>query len=377
MDKFYYLITEGMKNVWRHKMTAFTAIISLFISLFIVGLLATAGDNTHKVLHYLRSKYKFEVFFKQDVSNEQAVGLIHQLKKIKGVRTATIIEKEDAVRIFKDQFGEDIIDILGYNPLPVSAVVNLSRTSRDLIRVEPIIKKIRSIGRVEDVRYQGNLIKKIERNYSRVIDRFPYLAGIVIILAVLIIYNTVKLSVYSRKELIRSLQMIGASRMFIKLPFIIEGVFIGLISSLLVYPALLGSVKAINYIFNNFTSNDSRNFWIFASTNFIPSFKDSLVAFDESSIRSRSFMIGINPLITFSPSYVSNADNSSAFRRRKLSNSALSRRCLSCVFSNCISNDLTISLSFESCLETLALAVFELDFLFDSFFNVFGTIHPK
>jgi len=254
MDKFYYLITEGMKNVWRHKMTAFTAIISLFISLFIVGLLATAGDNTHKVLQYLRSKYKIEVFFKQDVSNEEAVGLIHQIKKIKGVRTATIIEKEDAVRIFKDQFGEDITDILGYNPLPVSAVVNLSRTSRDLIRVEPIIKKIRSIGKVEEVRYQGNLIKKIERNYSRVIDRFPYLAGIVIILAVLIIYNTVKLSVYSRKELIRSLQMIGASRMFIKLPFIIEGVFIGLISSLLVYPALLGSVKAINYIFTNFTS---------------------------------------------------------------------------------------------------------------------------
>jgi cell division transport system permease protein len=219
-----------------------------------VGLLATAGNNTHKVLQYLRSKYKIEVFFKQDVSNEEAVGLIHQLKKIKGVRTATIIEKEDAVRIFKDQFGEDIIDILGYNPLPVSAVVNLSRTSRDLIRVEPIIKKIRSIGQVEDVRYQGNLIKKIERNYSRVIERFPYLAGIVIILAVLIIYNTVKLSVYSRKELIRSLQMIGASGMFIKLPFIIEGVFIGLISSLLVYPALLGSVKGINYIFANFTS---------------------------------------------------------------------------------------------------------------------------
>ena len=107
MDKFYYLITEGMKNVWRHKMTAFTAIMSLFISLFIVGLLATAGDNTHKVLQYLRSKYKIEVFFKQDVSNEEAVGLIHQIKKIKGVRTATIIEKEDAVRIFKDQFGGD------------------------------------------------------------------------------------------------------------------------------------------------------------------------------------------------------------------------------------------------------------------------------
>tara|TARA_Y100001949_G_C15985746_1_gene330492 strand:- start:1777 stop:2649 length:873 start_codon:yes stop_codon:yes gene_type:complete len=254
MDKFLYLLTEGVKNTWRHKMTAFTAIFSLFIALYIVGLLATAGNNTHKVLHYLRSKYKIEVFFKQDVSNEEAVGLIHRIKKIKGVRTATIIEKEDAMRIFKDQFGENITDILGYNPLPVSAVVNVDRTRRNLLRVEPIIKEIRTIDRVEEIRYQGNLINKIEMNYKRVSDRFPYFSGIIIFIAVLIIYNTIKLSVYSRRDLIRSLQLIGATRLFVKLPFIIEGIFIGLISVILVFPALMGTVKGVNYMVSNFTS---------------------------------------------------------------------------------------------------------------------------
>ena len=254
MDKFLYLLTEGVKNTWRHKMTAFTAIFSLFIALYIVGLLATAGNNTHKVLHYLRSKYKIEVFFKQDVSNEEAVGLIHRIKKIKGVRTATIIEKEDAMRIFKDQFGENITDILGYNPLPVSAVVNVDRTRRDPLRVEPIIKEIRTIDRVEEIRYQGNLINKIERNYKRVSDRFPYFSSIIIFIAVLIIYNTIKLSVYSRRDLIRSLQLIGATRLFVKLPFIIEGIFIGLISVILVFPALMGTVKGVNYMVSNFTS---------------------------------------------------------------------------------------------------------------------------
>jgi cell division transport system permease protein len=254
MDKILYLISEGLKNIWRHKMTAFTAVFSLFIALFIVGLLATAGDNTHKVLQYLRSKYKIEVFFKQDVTNEEAVGLIHKIKKLKGVRTATIIEKEDAVRIFKDQFGEDITDILGYNPLPVSAVVNLSRTSRELIKVEPIIKRIKSIGRVEEVRYQGNLIKKIEKNYKRAVDRFPYLAGAIVLIAILIIYNTVKMSVYSRRELIGSLQLIGASRLFVKTPFIIEGLFIGLFSAVLVFPALFGTIQGVNYLLNNFTT---------------------------------------------------------------------------------------------------------------------------
>ena len=254
MDKFLYLLTEGVKNTWRHKMTAFTAIFSLFIALYIVGLLATAGNNTHKVLHYLRSKYKIEVFFKQDVSNEEAVGLIHRIKKIKGVRTATIIEKEDAMRIFKDQFGENITDILGYNPLPVSAVVNVDRTRRNPLRVEPIIKEIRTIDRVEEIRYQGNLINKIERNYKRVSDRFPYFSSIIIFIAVLIIYNTIKLSVYSRRDLIRSLQLIGATRLFVKLPFIIEGIFIGLISVILVFPALMGTVKGVNYMVSNFTS---------------------------------------------------------------------------------------------------------------------------
>ena len=254
MDKFLYLLSEGVKNTWRHKMTTFTAVLSLFIGLYIVGILATAGNNTYKVLHYLRSKYKIEVFFKQDVSNEEAVGLIHRIKKIKGVRTATIIEKEDAMRIFKDQFGENITDILGYNPLPVSAVVNVDRTRKDPIRVEPIIKKIRTIDRVEEIRYQGNLINKIEKNYKRISDRIPYFSGIIIFIAVLIIYNTIKLSVYSRRDLIHSLQLIGATRLFVKLPFIIEGIFIGLISVILVFPALIGTVKGLNYMVSNFTS---------------------------------------------------------------------------------------------------------------------------
>ena len=145
-------------------MTALTAVFSLFIALYIVGIIATAGNNTHKVLHYLRSKYKIEVFFSQDVSNEKAVGFIHKIKKIEGVRTATIIEKEDAVRIFKDQFGENIVELLGYNPLPVSAVVNVTRNHRNFFNVEPIIKEIKSIPSVDEVRYQGNLINKIERN---------------------------------------------------------------------------------------------------------------------------------------------------------------------------------------------------------------------
>ena len=76
MDKFLYLVSEGLKNVWRHKMTTFTAVFSLFLALYFVGLLATAGENTKSILQYLRSKYKIEVFFKQNVDLKSAKNVI-------------------------------------------------------------------------------------------------------------------------------------------------------------------------------------------------------------------------------------------------------------------------------------------------------------
>lgn len=254
MYKAIYLFSEGIKNIWRHKMTALTAIISLSISLYIIGLLFLGEGNTYKILQYFRTKYKIEVFFNQEVGNEEAVGLIHKIKKIKGIRNVTIIEKEDAVRIFKDQFGENIVDVLGYNPLPVSAVVNLERNKKESINVEPIIKSIRNIKQINEIKYQGSLIRKIERNFKKISDRLPIISLSVTIIALLIIYNTIKLSIYSRKESIKTLELIGASRLFVKLPFIIEGVLLGLISVIIVIPSLIITIEAVNYLISNFST---------------------------------------------------------------------------------------------------------------------------
>ena len=253
MDKLFYLIIEGVKNTWRHKVTAFTAIFSLFISLYIIGIIAIAGDNSYKILQYLRSKYKIEVFFNEDLTSEEAIGVIHKIKKINGVKTATLIDKEDAIRIFKDQFGENIIDLLGYNPLPASSVVNIDRSIREPLKIEPIIQEIKSIKYVDEIRYQGSLIKKIEKNFNTISEYLPYFSAVVVLIIGIIIYNMIKVSIYSRRETIKSLQLIGASRIFIKLPFIFEGLLISMISVLLVSPALLVTVEGANYIIGNFT----------------------------------------------------------------------------------------------------------------------------
>ena len=254
MDKFLYLISEGLKNVWRHKMTTFTAVFSLFLALYFVGLLATAGENTKSILQYLRSKYKIEVFFKQNIDLKAAKEVSDLILEIKGVRSSTVINKDDAVRIFKDQFGEDILGILGYNPLPVSAVVNLKRNSEEVLDATPIVNKIKKMNGVEEVRYQGHLIKKIERTYARVMKIFPWVALVFISVAVLVIYNTVKLSIFSRKDLINSLKLIGATRLFIQMPFIFEGLIDGIIATIASVPLIIGTINGANYVINNFTS---------------------------------------------------------------------------------------------------------------------------
>ena len=254
MDKFLYLISEGLKNVWRHKMTTFTAVFSLFLALYFVGLLATAGENTKSILQYLRSKYKIEVFFKQNIDLSSAKKTSESILDIKGVRSSTVINKEDAVRIFKDQFGEDILGILGYNPLPVSAVVNLKRNSEQLLDATPIVNKIKKMNGVEEVRYQGHLIKKIERTYARLMKIFPWVALVFIFVAVLVIYNTVKLSIFARKDLIISLKLIGATRLFIQMPFIFEGLIDGIIATIVSIPLIIGTINGANYVIDNFTS---------------------------------------------------------------------------------------------------------------------------
>ena len=227
-----FLISEGLKNLWRHKLTAFTAVFSIFLTLTLAGSLIIVSDNTGKIIEYLRDKYKIEVFFKQNISNERIEEVVREFKSIKGVRSTTIITKIDAKKIFKSQFGENVLDIVGYNPLPASCVINLVKDQKDKLNIRPIIDRLRKFSEVDEVNYQGRLINRIESSYQAFVKISALLLIIVLIVSVLIISNTVRLTIYAKNELIKSFQLVGATRAFIKTPFILEGIFHGLIGAL-------------------------------------------------------------------------------------------------------------------------------------------------
>lgn len=241
MDKFMFLFSEGIKNLWRHKLTAFSAIFSIFLTLIIAGSLIITSQNTNKVIEYLRGKYKIEVFFNDNISVQKVEDIVSSFNKIDGVRSTTIITKNDAEKIFKSQFGEDILTLVGYNPLPISCVVNIVKDKVDQINIGPIINKIKSFEGVEEVNYQGKIIFQIESYYQKFLKIMSIILIIVIFVTIFTISNTIRLTIYAREKLIESLQLIGATRAFVKAPFIIEGLLHGLLGTIFA-SALLFSI---------------------------------------------------------------------------------------------------------------------------------------
>tara|TARA_B100001123_G_scaffold34967_1_gene36254 strand:- start:6891 stop:7763 length:873 start_codon:yes stop_codon:yes gene_type:complete len=240
MDKLAFLLSEGVKNLWRHKLTSFSSIFSIFLTLIISGSLIIVSQNTSKVIEYLRGKYKIEVFFKNEITFEKVEEVVSNINKINGVRSTTVISKDDAEKIFKSQFGEDIMKIIGYNPLPISCVVNIVKDDTKTINIASIINKLKSFQEIDEINYQGRIISRIEGYYQLFVRLMTSILIIVFFISIFTISNTIRLTIYAKEKLIESLQLIGATRSFVKAPFIIEGILIGFIGSALSSLLLIG-----------------------------------------------------------------------------------------------------------------------------------------
>jgi len=262
MSKLFFLLHEGIRNIWRHKLTAITAIGSVFLALLIIGIFVVIHQNSHQLIDYVRSKYKIEIFFEDQITNEEAQAIVEQIKVLDNIKSINLITKEDALRIYQEQFDENLAEILGYNPLPASAVLNIDHEGNDKVNIEPIILELEKLQNIEDIVYEGTLIRRIEYFYNTAVKIISYIAIILLIITIIIISNTVKLSVYAKQDLIQNLKSIGATKRFMRTPFIIEGLLEGLLGAALAIGVIYLFVNsAQNYFSNIITFNIVFN-WI-------------------------------------------------------------------------------------------------------------------
>ena len=253
IDRFLYLVSEGIRSLWRTKTTALATISAIGIAASFVVFSAVVGENISGIIQIARGQYEFQVFFSKDVDNIRAAELVDQIGAIKGIMSASLITKEEAADIFQREFGESIFDLLEENPLPPGSVLKLQQPKDGRIDVNPIIKQIALVEGVDEVRYQGRLISLIERYYEVFFAAVTALAAAILFGTVILISNTIRLSIYARQDLIRILKLVGATDRFVRFPFMIEGILEGFFGSLVAAAVSYGFVEGSNYFLSLFT----------------------------------------------------------------------------------------------------------------------------
>lgn len=247
IDQFAFLISEGFKNFFRNKLASFLCIITIFINFSILGSLFVIGFNTNSLIDFFRSKYTFEIFLENDTKSSSYESFIKELSTDEIISNIKLIDKEESAKIFEEEFGENVVEMLGYNPLPVSIKVFLSEKDFEFEKVDALISSIESIDFVDEIEYRGKYINQVEDRINLAIFIFLIFVIAIIFLSIQIISNTVKLSMSNRKDFIDILKYNGASRFFVKVPFYIESLLHSIFGGLLAF-------IFVKYLFTGFNS---------------------------------------------------------------------------------------------------------------------------
>ena len=247
IDQFAFLISEGFKSFYRNKLASFLCVITIFINFSILGSLFVVGYNTKSLVDFFRSKYTFEIFLVDDIEEKTYIDFVNQLNSNKIISSTELIDKQKSAIIFKKEFGEDVVEMLGYNPLPISVKVFINEEDFDFSKVDLLIKSLSNIDFVDEVEYRGRYIDEVEDRINLAIFLFLVFVVAIIFLSYQIISNTVNLSMTNRKDFIDILKYNGASRIFIKIPFYIESIIYSVIGSSL-------SFFFVKYFFITFNS---------------------------------------------------------------------------------------------------------------------------
>ena len=224
-----YLFSEGFKNVWKNWMMSAASIGVLVLCLLLTGASALLSINISNTLNAIESQNVVKVYLKNEVDSEKATQIGESIKSIDDITSCEFYSKEQAVEKFKDTLGKAFESMKENNPLPDSYKVTLS----DISKYDEIVEKIKAIDGVDTVVNRSELFEKLTK-----FDRFVSLAGMIIVLilalvSLFIISNTITLTMYNRRFEISIMKSVGATDWFVRIPFMVEGVIIGIIAAII------------------------------------------------------------------------------------------------------------------------------------------------
>lgn len=226
-----YFLSEGFRNVFKNKKSTISCLGVMCATMLIFGLFFTIGKNINSAVNSLEKEQGMQVFMEYEATEEQISKLNEDLNKIEGINSVTFVSKEEAYNTMKERLGKNEKAMSGFTPdmFSVSYIITLT----DLSLNNQVYD---SINALEDVRLIQNKRDTIE-TLSKIGNTIQIITfvifAILILISLFIISNTIKLTVHSRRKEISIMKYVGATNGFIRAPFIIEGIIIGLVSSII------------------------------------------------------------------------------------------------------------------------------------------------
>ena len=222
-----------------------TLIVSVSLVLFLLGILGLVLINAKELSDYFRESLSFSVWLKDDTKEADIRMLQKDLDAKHYVKSTEYISKDEAAENMKEELGEDFISFLGDNPLPPSIDVYLISSYTVPDSVSKIEKYILQYPIVREVLIPESLLFLINENVNKISLFLLVISSFLFLISLTIINNTIRLSVYSKRFLIRTMQLVGATRAFIRKPFVVQSAFHGLLSALVAIVLLLALLYLI------------------------------------------------------------------------------------------------------------------------------------
>ncbi len=237
-----YILREGFSGFQRAKLSMTVSIITICIALILLAVFAIITSNANRLIDSIRNRVELEVFLEEPVAQPMIDSLKLQLQQVRGIDTLRFVSKEEAARIFKQEFGEDITSVLNFNPLPPSFKISVKNGYRTAAQVDAISKRISAIPGIADIIYRKSLLEFLDRRTKTVFLVTLSLGLIISLSAIMLVSNTIRLAIYSKRAIIETMKLVGATRSFIRTPFIIEGIVQGFIGGIVATGIVFGIV---------------------------------------------------------------------------------------------------------------------------------------
>lgn len=228
---FSYFIGEGFKNVFKNKKSTFSCLSVMCATMLIFGLFFAIGKNITHMVKEVEDSQGIQVFIKNEASEQEIKEIGEKIKKIEGVNTSQYVSKEEAYNQMKKRLEnkQELLEGLDPSIFPASYMVTLT----DLKLNSNIQNKINELDNIKSINSSNETINTLSKIGNGINVVTVSILIILVLISIFIISNTIKLTVYSRRKEISIMKYVGATNKFIRTPFIIEGIIIGLFAGIL------------------------------------------------------------------------------------------------------------------------------------------------